>query len=147
MAGDGDVGDVQLALLGRKAVVHDRGPVDVQPEVCGRDEEKPGERSREKPAADARRSPRIDRGELLQAHADRKPHWTERRRSMRRIPMFRTRPMTPISSMAATTRSYRLPALRESMTRYPRPESTAIISAATTTSHAMPSAMRSPVRT
>jgi hypothetical protein len=46
--------------------------------------------------------------------------------------------------MPATTRSVAVPAFRESMIRYPRPERSAIISAATTTSHATPRPIRMP---
>lgn len=53
-------------------------------------------------------------------------------------------PNTPIITIPATTRSYRFPAFRESMVRKPSPELSAIISAATTTSHATPRLMRIP---
>jgi hypothetical protein len=53
--------------------------------------------------------------------------------------------MTPIITIPATTRSYRFPALRASTIVNPSPEFTAIISAATTTIHAMPRVIRKPM--
>src|SRR5437763_2164241 len=64
--------------------------------------------------------------------------------SARRTSASSATPIKPISTIPASTRSYRLPALRASMIRNPRPELTAIISAATTTSQAMPTVMRTP---
>lgn len=51
----------------------------------------------------------------------------------------------PIRTIPATTRSYRLPPFRASTIRNPRPEFTAIISAATNTSQATPKVIRNPV--
>src|SRR5580692_6099665 len=66
--------------------------------------------------------------------------------SKERMARSSSRPMTPMAIIPARTRSYRLPALRASTMRKPRPELTAIISAATTTSQATPSVMRMPTR-
>src|SRR5262249_6433686 len=126
-----DVGDVELPRRLRQTIVHQHRPVDVEREVRRRDGGHPRGSGECNPA---------QTGLLL---SNLEPHLSAHC-CTRRMSVSRINPSAPINSMPPTTRSYRLPAFRASMMRYPRPESTAIISAATSTSQATPKAMRSP---